>query len=111
VERLAVIPGLVPSPTAWPSGCRFHDRCPYGWEKTLTEEPPLFEIGPGRRNKCWLVEHPERREEIRRQTGGFTPQGALTGTGADTSVAGSPGDVPLQPGGGNPTFGLGEGER
>jgi len=89
VDRLAVIPGLVPSPTAWPSGCRFHERCPYGWEKTEREEPPLFELGPGRKSKCWLVEFPERREEVRRQTGGFTPQGALTGTGAQTPVAGS----------------------
>jgi oligopeptide/dipeptide ABC transporter ATP-binding protein len=111
VERLAVIPGIVPAPTNWPSGCRFHDRCPYGWDKTLHEEPPLFELGPGRRNKCWLVEHPERREEIRRQTGGFTPQGALTGTGAETSVAGSPDDVPLQEGADHPTFGLEEGGR
>jgi oligopeptide/dipeptide ABC transporter ATP-binding protein len=87
-ERLAVIPGVVPAPTAWPVGCRFHDRCPYGWEKTEREEPPLFDIGPGRRNKCWLVENPERREEIRRKTGGFTPDGVLTGTGADTPVAG-----------------------
>jgi oligopeptide/dipeptide ABC transporter ATP-binding protein len=88
VERLAVIPGVVPSPTAWPAGCRFHERCPYGWDKTEREEPPLFDIGPGRKNKCWLVENPERREEIRRQTGGFTPEGALTGTGAATPLAG-----------------------
>ncbi len=74
--RLAVIPGLVPSPTAWPAGCRFHARCPYGWEKGEHEEPPLFDIGPGRRNKCWLVEHPERREQVRRETGGFTSAGA-----------------------------------
>jgi oligopeptide/dipeptide ABC transporter ATP-binding protein len=93
-ERLAVIPGVVPAPTNWPVGCRFHDRCPYGWEKTEQEEPPLFEIAPGRRNKCWLVEYPERREEIRRQTGGFTPEGALTGTGAKTAVAG---EVELPP--------------
>ncbi|HEU0055293.1 MAG TPA: ABC transporter ATP-binding protein, partial [Longimicrobium sp.] len=66
VERLAVIPGVVPSPTNWPVGCRFHDRCPYGWEKTEKEAPPLFEIGAGRRNKCWLVKYPERREEVRR---------------------------------------------
>jgi oligopeptide/dipeptide ABC transporter ATP-binding protein len=87
-ERLAVIPGVVPAPTNWPVGCRFHDRCPYGWEKTEKEEPPLFEIGPGRKNKCWLVKYPERREEVRRETGGFTPDGALTGTGAHTPVAG-----------------------
>jgi peptide/nickel transport system ATP-binding protein/oligopeptide transport system ATP-binding protein len=92
--RLAVIPGLVPSPTNWPAGCRFHARCPYGWEKGMYEEPPEFDIAPGRRNKCWLVENPERREEIRRTTGGFTPQGALTGTGAATPLAGDPEDVP-----------------
>jgi oligopeptide/dipeptide ABC transporter ATP-binding protein len=94
VERLAVIPGVVPAPTRWPVGCRFHDRCPYGWEKTRGEEPPLFEIAPGRRNKCWLVEFPERREEVRRTTGGFTPAGAVTGTGSATPVAGDPGRVP-----------------
>jgi oligopeptide/dipeptide ABC transporter ATP-binding protein len=88
-ERLAVIPGVVPSPINWPEGCRFHDRCPYGWEKTEKEAPPLFEVGPGRKNKCWLVKYPERREEVRRQTGGFTPDGALTGTGAATPVAGA----------------------
>jgi oligopeptide/dipeptide ABC transporter ATP-binding protein len=91
-RRLAVIPGVVPNPTEWPTGCRFHERCPYGWEKTEKEEPPLFEIAPGRKNKCWLVEYPERREEIRRKTGGFTPEGALTGTGAATSPAGEPGE-------------------
>jgi len=111
LQRLAVIPGIVPAPTHWPKGCRFHDRCPYGWEKTRDQEPPLFEIAPGRFTKCWLVEHPERREEVRRQTGGFTPQGALTGTGADTPLAGAPDDMPLQEGAGDPTFGLGEGGR
>jgi oligopeptide/dipeptide ABC transporter ATP-binding protein len=73
VERLAVIPGVVPAPTNWPAGCRFSERCPYAWDKPEQEEPPLFEIGPGRRNKCWLVKYPERREEVRRQGGGFTP--------------------------------------
>ncbi|HEU0013332.1 MAG TPA: ABC transporter ATP-binding protein [Longimicrobium sp.] len=102
VERLAVIPGVVPSPLNWPVGCRFHDRCPYGWEKTEQEEPPLFDIGPGRRNKCWLVKYPERRDEVRRETGGFTPQGALTGTGARTPLAGAP-----QEPGGEPAAGEG----
>jgi oligopeptide/dipeptide ABC transporter ATP-binding protein len=88
-ERLAVIPGIVPSPAAWPVGCRFNPRCPYAWEKTRQEEPPLFEIGPGRKNKCWLVLEPERREEVRRTTGGFTPR---TST-ATSSTATSP-DTP-----------------
>jgi oligopeptide/dipeptide ABC transporter ATP-binding protein len=91
VERLAVIPGVVPSPLNWPAGCRFNDRCPYAWEKTEREEPPLFEIAPGRKNKCWLVQYPERREEVRRQGGGFTPAGAAA---ASIPVAGDPGGGP-----------------
>jgi oligopeptide/dipeptide ABC transporter ATP-binding protein len=93
VERLAVIPGVVPSPTNWPAGCRFRERCPYGWEKTEREEPPLFDIAPGRRNKCWLVKYPEKRDEVRRAGGGFTPAGAVTGTGAHTPVAGEAGQA------------------
>jgi oligopeptide/dipeptide ABC transporter ATP-binding protein len=85
VARLAVIPGVVPGPTDWPTGCRFHARCPYAWEKTEREEPPVFDIGQGRRNKCWLVEHPERREEVRRLTGGFARYGVGTGPVAGAS--------------------------
>src|SRR4029079_11443149 len=40
-ERLNVIPGTVPSPTDWPHGCRFRDRCPYSWELTLGAPPTL----------------------------------------------------------------------
>ena len=60
-ERLAVIPGTVPPPTDWPSGCRFHDRCPYAWERTEKEHPPLYEIEPGHFSRCHLAEEPERR--------------------------------------------------
>jgi oligopeptide/dipeptide ABC transporter ATP-binding protein len=62
-ERLAVIPGVVPASTDWPVGCRFHTRCPYGWDLCVREHPPLFEIGgrAERRDRCWLEEHPERR--------------------------------------------------
>jgi oligopeptide/dipeptide ABC transporter ATP-binding protein len=93
IERLAVIPGVVPNPIAWPRGCRFHDRCPYRWEKTREEEPPLFEIGPGRKNKCWLAKYPERREEVRRQVGGFGPQGAFT---EENAIAPVPADASAQ---------------
>jgi len=60
-ERLAVIPGTVPPPTAWPSGCRFRDRCPYAWERCAREHPPLYQIGPGHTSRCHLAEEPERR--------------------------------------------------
>jgi oligopeptide/dipeptide ABC transporter ATP-binding protein len=60
-ERLATIPGTVPPPTAWPSGCRFHDRCPYAWERCVAEHPPLYQIGGGHVSRCHLAEEPQRR--------------------------------------------------
>jgi oligopeptide/dipeptide ABC transporter ATP-binding protein len=60
-ERLNVIPGTVPPPTAWPSGCRFRDWCPYSWEKCEREHPPLYQIGEGHTSRCHLAVEPERR--------------------------------------------------
>jgi peptide/nickel transport system ATP-binding protein len=60
-ERLSTIPGTVPPPTAWPTGCRFHDRCPYAWERCATEHPPLYQIGAGHTSRCHLAEEPARR--------------------------------------------------
>ncbi|HET7621295.1 MAG TPA: ABC transporter ATP-binding protein [Gemmatimonadaceae bacterium] len=62
-ERLAVIPGSVPPPTNWPSGCRFHDRCPFAWERCATEPPPLYRIGERHVSRCHLADEPERRAE------------------------------------------------
>jgi oligopeptide/dipeptide ABC transporter ATP-binding protein len=64
-ERLHTIPGQVPAATKWPAGCRFHPRCPYAWDKSREEEPPLLEAGPGHESRCWLVTHPERRTPAR----------------------------------------------
>jgi oligopeptide/dipeptide ABC transporter ATP-binding protein len=60
-ERLNVIPGTVPPPTAWPSGCRFRDRCQYAWEKCEAEHPPLYQIGERHTSRCHLAVEPERR--------------------------------------------------
>ena len=60
-ERLTVIPGTVPPPTAWPAGCRFHDRCPYAWERCVGEHPPLYQVGAGHTSRCHLAVEPERR--------------------------------------------------
>ena len=38
--RLPVIDGLVPPPTAWPSGCRFHPRCHFA-TKACSQEGQL----------------------------------------------------------------------
>jgi oligopeptide/dipeptide ABC transporter ATP-binding protein len=60
-ERLNVIPGTVPSPTEWPVGCRFRERCPYSWDRCESEHPPLYQIGTGHVSRCHLAIEPERR--------------------------------------------------
>jgi oligopeptide/dipeptide ABC transporter ATP-binding protein len=52
--RLATIPGNVPDPFRLPPGCRFSDRCPKRFEKCFAAEPPLIDVSPGRRARCWL---------------------------------------------------------
>jgi peptide/nickel transport system ATP-binding protein len=59
--RLNVIPGSVPPPTDWPSGCRFRDRCPYSWERCEAEHPPLYQISAAHTSRCHLAVEPERR--------------------------------------------------
>jgi oligopeptide/dipeptide ABC transporter ATP-binding protein len=59
--RLNVIPGSVPAPTDWPSGCRFRERCPYSWELCETEHPPLYQISESHTSRCHLAIEPERR--------------------------------------------------
>jgi peptide/nickel transport system ATP-binding protein/oligopeptide transport system ATP-binding protein len=58
-DRLAVIPGNVPSPKRWPTGCRFHPRCPYAWSQCREEQPPLPDAA--RASRCWLEQEPARR--------------------------------------------------
>jgi len=62
-ERLATIPGTVPPPTAWPTGCRFHDRCAYAWDRCSTDHPPLYQIGEHHVSRCHLAEEPARRSQ------------------------------------------------
>ncbi|HEX6349671.1 MAG TPA: ABC transporter ATP-binding protein [Candidatus Dormibacteraeota bacterium] len=59
-EPLKVIRGMVPSPLAWPPGCRFATRCDYTFEKCLKEDPPLLEAG-GQQSACWLCEKGPRQ--------------------------------------------------
>lgn len=54
VERLAQIPGGVPSPEAWPSGCRFHPRCTEALARCAGEIPPVVDEGGGQTARCWL---------------------------------------------------------
>jgi oligopeptide/dipeptide ABC transporter ATP-binding protein len=62
--RLTTIPGVVPAPGAWASGCRFADRCPSAWERCRTEAPAAYDTGAGSMARCHLVQEPSRRLPI-----------------------------------------------
>ncbi len=60
-ERI-ILTGDVPSPINPPSGCRFHTRCPYVFDRCRIEEPKLRKMqtsGPGQLAACHLDELPE----------------------------------------------------
>jgi peptide/nickel transport system ATP-binding protein len=59
-DRLTTIPGTVPPPGAWPTACRFADRCAHAWTRCTSEAPPLHRLGDGRTSRCHLVEAPPR---------------------------------------------------
>jgi peptide/nickel transport system ATP-binding protein len=48
------LPGEVPDPARPPSGCRFHPRCPYAFDRCGSEEPGLVVLAAGRAAACWL---------------------------------------------------------
>jgi len=55
VERKRIIlSGDVPSPIELPTGCRFHTRCPYAFDRCRVEEPLLREVLPGHFAACHL---------------------------------------------------------
>jgi peptide/nickel transport system ATP-binding protein len=53
-KTLDGIPGLSPSPLAWPKGCRFSQRCPDAMDICRSEEPPFKEIESGHFTTCHL---------------------------------------------------------
>lgn len=54
IERLHVIEGVVPRPTDFPSGCRFHPRCEFKKDICTKIEPPLRGVDINRNVSCWL---------------------------------------------------------
>ncbi len=52
VERLTAIPGTVPLAGAFPSGCRFHPRCPRAQPTCSTQLPELAGVANGRQVRC-----------------------------------------------------------
>jgi peptide/nickel transport system ATP-binding protein len=58
-KRLKTIPGMVPNPLEFPSGCKFHPRCPHAVDKCKQTEPRLVEVAPGHEVACLRVEEGE----------------------------------------------------
>jgi len=54
-----ILTGDVPSPINPPSGCRFHTRCPYVFNRCRLEEPVLRPVSEGHLSACHLDEVPD----------------------------------------------------
>ncbi len=52
--RLEAIPGTVPSPLQYPTGCHFSSRCAEVLEECSTQSPPTIQVGESHEAVCWL---------------------------------------------------------
>ena len=79
-EKLAVIPGSVPSLRNLPPGCRFAGRCSYVMDICRVEEPALLRLSPTRTARCWLYADDEQGSKdtnaSRESAGVGGPEGA-----------------------------------
>ncbi len=55
-ERLQTIRGQVPAATDFPSGCRFHPRCPHAMQVCAQAEPKACSITEDHTASCWLFD-------------------------------------------------------
>jgi peptide/nickel transport system ATP-binding protein len=60
IRNPIILKGDVPSPINPPSGCRFHTRCPYVFDRCRTEEPELRSAEAGQWVACHLDVLPEQ---------------------------------------------------
>ncbi len=57
---LTGIPGRPPALRNPPAGCRFRDRCPFAFDRCVTE-PAFEEVRPGHFVACWKVKEEDAR--------------------------------------------------
>jgi oligopeptide/dipeptide ABC transporter ATP-binding protein len=86
-ERLLPIAGQPPSLINLPSGCPFHPRCPYVFDRCRTEVPDLGPVGGDvtHLSACWLPHDLSARNARRKDVIGHalpTPAGAVAGNTA-----------------------------
>ncbi len=70
--KLYMIPGMVPRPQDFPTGCRFRTRCTYATEK-CAKRPPTEEMGDGHLVACWYAE--QVQAGTKEETGPFPAPG------------------------------------
>ncbi|NOZ79236.1 MAG: ABC transporter ATP-binding protein [Acidobacteria bacterium] len=51
-RRLSALPGTIPAPGTWETGCRFAPRCPEARDACFRRHPELLGAGPGRKVRC-----------------------------------------------------------
>jgi oligopeptide transport system ATP-binding protein len=66
IERVERLPkprlrGTIPSLAEPPSGCRFHTRCPYVYERCPAEVPPPYPVSETHWARCHLLDEPAER--------------------------------------------------
>lgn len=64
IERLNVIPGLMPDPMDLPAGCTFHPRCSFAIPECAVKKPDMIEMAPGHFTAC-----PVRAREMKEAEG------------------------------------------
>ena len=60
-KPLYTIPGSLPDPKRFPTGCRFASRCPKAMKKCWEQEPELVQIEHGRKVRCFLYSDEVRK--------------------------------------------------
>ncbi|WP_170007580.1 ABC transporter ATP-binding protein [Bacillus fonticola] len=53
VDELGTIAGSVPSPRNWPTGCKFHPRCPLATDVCREKSPVMEATSETHENRCW----------------------------------------------------------
>ena len=56
-QKRVLLSGDVPTAMSPPSGCRFHPRCPFAFDRCSVEEPAMRDVGGGHMVACHAVEN------------------------------------------------------